>query len=90
MSEATTSASQTVELINPWSGATVHRDITALTQAELDAYAQHMDDDLREALNSELAPCSPPEFLAARVPGRLGGARWARGSRPRHLGLLRS
>lgn len=57
----------TVALLNPWSRATVYKDISALTQAELDAYARHMDDDLREALTGELAPCSPPQFLAAWV-----------------------
>ena len=57
----------TISVTNPFSGAYVTRDITHLSQDALDAYAQLMDDELREALHSRLAPCSPAEFLAAWV-----------------------
>lgn len=55
----------TILLTNPHNGATFERDITGLTEAELDAYAMLMDDDLREALHADLAPCTPEAFLAA-------------------------
>jgi hypothetical protein len=60
-------AGTTIQIINPWSGAVVNHDITGLTEAQLDAYAQVMDDEIREALHSSLAPCKPEEFLAAYV-----------------------
>ena len=31
----------------------------------MDAIAQYMDDDIREELHLEMAPCSPEDFLAA-------------------------
>ena len=52
-------------LKNPWSGAIVDRDVTELTEQELDHYAQLMDSDLRERLHDELTPCSPGMFLKA-------------------------
>ena len=55
----------TVTLINPWSGATVERDITTLSQAQLDAYP--LDEDVCNELAAAMAPCTPPEFLAAYV-----------------------
>lgn len=61
----------TISIINPFSGATVEHDITGLTQNQLDAYTQLMDDDIRESLYDELAPCSPEVFLAAYV-SRIG------------------
>lgn len=57
----------TITVINPWSGATLHLDITGLTQAALDSYAERMDDDVREALHDALAPCTPEDYLAAYV-----------------------
>lgn len=57
----------TIRITNPWSNVTVDHDITDLTQSKLDAYAALMDDELREELHSEFAPCSPAEFLAAWV-----------------------
>ena len=56
-----------IVLINPFSGVTVERDITGLTQGQLDAYAALMDDDSREATHHAVAPCTPAEFLAAWV-----------------------
>ena len=56
-----------IAVVNPVSGVIVDRDITALTQRQLDAYAQLMDGDIRERLHDRLAPCSPAEFLAAYV-----------------------
>lgn len=38
-----------------------------LTQEELDTIATYMDDDIREDLHFELAPCTPEEFLKAYV-----------------------
>ena len=35
----------------------------AITQADMDAIANHMDDEIREAVHRELAPCEPEEFL---------------------------
>lgn len=34
-----------------------------VTQKEMDVIATYMDDDLREQICSELAPCEPGEFL---------------------------
>ena len=52
----------TVTLINPWTGATVERDITDLTEAQLDAYP--LDGDVCAMIPT---PCTPAEFLAAYV-----------------------
>ena len=54
-----------LELVNPWTGEDVQVDVTDLSQEELDSYAVLMDDDLREELHREMAPCSPGEFLYA-------------------------
>jgi len=54
-------------LTNPFSRVTVELDITGLTEAELSAYAQMMDDEIREAIHDDLAPCTPEVFLAAYV-----------------------
>lgn len=35
-----------------------------ITKAQLGAMAQVMDDDLREQVHAELAPCTPSAFLA--------------------------
>ena len=40
-------------------------DYPNLSQASIDAIAIVMDDEIREALHSELAPCHPGEFLTA-------------------------
>lgn len=34
-----------------------------LTQEMLDVIATYMDDDIREGLHFDIAPCSPEEFL---------------------------
>lgn len=34
-----------------------------LTQELMDTIASYMDDDIREAVHFELAPCKPEEFL---------------------------
>jgi hypothetical protein len=54
----------TITIANPWTGAIVERDITGLTQHQLDAYAVVMDSEACEAVARELAPCSPEAFLA--------------------------
>ena len=56
-----------ITIINPFTGEPVARDITDLTKAQIDAYAQVMNDDIREAIHSDLAPCSPATFLAAYI-----------------------
>jgi hypothetical protein len=57
----------TVYVINPWSGATVGLTPDDVTEDRLDALAQVMDDTIREELHMELAPCSPFEFFRAYV-----------------------
>lgn len=37
----------------------------AITQKDMNNIAGYMDDDIREELHSELAPCEPEEFIAA-------------------------
>ena len=56
-----------ITITNPWTGTLVERDITDLSERQLAQWAELMDDELREQLCSELAPCSPVEFLAAYV-----------------------
>ena len=38
-----------------------------LDQSTLDAIAMYMDDDIRETVHGELAPCTPEEFLTRYV-----------------------
>lgn len=38
-----------------------------LTQEELDNIATYMNDEIREDLHFDLAPCTPEEFLKAYV-----------------------
>ena len=38
-----------------------------LDQSTLDAIAIYMDDDIRETVHAELAPCTPDEFLTRYV-----------------------
>ena len=53
-----------LDLIHPVTGGWVTRDISELTEHELDAYARLMETELREVLHGE-GYASPPEFLAA-------------------------
>lgn len=39
----------------------------AITESQLDDLAQYMDDDIRERIHSELAPCEPSAFWARYV-----------------------
>lgn len=55
----------TITLTNPWTGESVDRDISDLTERQLDAYP--LDEDVCAALHSRVAPCTPAEFLAAYV-----------------------
>ena len=57
----------TLTIQNPFTGQIVDHDITDLTEAQLDAYAEIMDTEIREDLAAKLAPCTPAEFLAAYV-----------------------
>ena len=44
-------------------GATYTTAAEALEEISLDTMAEYMDDDAREAVHNELAPCSDSEFL---------------------------
>ena len=44
-------------------GATYATAAEALEEISLDTMAEYMDDDAREAVHNELAPCSDIEFL---------------------------
>lgn len=44
-------------------GATYTTAAEALEEISLDTMADYMDDDAREAVHNELAPCSDIEFL---------------------------
>ena len=44
-------------------GATYTTPAEALEEISLDTMAEYMDDDTREAVHNELAPCSDIEFL---------------------------
>lgn len=44
-------------------GATYTTPTEALEAVSIDTMAEYMDDDTREAVHSELAPCSDIEFL---------------------------
>ena len=58
----------TITLHNPWTHAIVERDITGLTQSQLDAYAQIIDDESRESINNGPAwDASPAGWLSAWV-----------------------
>ena len=39
------------------------REDFELTQELMDAIASYMNDDMRETVHAELAPCEPEEFL---------------------------
>jgi len=49
---------------NPWSNVLIEIDAADVTQSRLDAMAQIMDDEIRERVHSEIAPCTPGEFFA--------------------------
>ena len=74
-----------LDLIHPVTGGWVTRDISELTEHELDAYARLMETELREVLHSE-GYASPPEFLYASPPEFL--AAWARRVGPEAAGLV--
>lgn len=48
-------------------GATWTTPAAALDVFTLDAIAEYMDDDTREAVHAAIAPCSDVEFLAAYI-----------------------
>ncbi len=43
----------------------MQNDYPNLTIAQLEAIAVVMDDEIRERIHSEIAPCEPGEFLTA-------------------------
>lgn len=49
----------TVDLVNPWSGARVERDVSLLTEEQLHAMAQVFDRDVMEAVNSQTSADTP-------------------------------
>lgn len=53
-----------VQLVNPFSGVIVERDITDVTKAEIDVYAQLLDDETLAALEGN---DTPAEWLRAYV-----------------------
>lgn len=46
---------------------TKYNDEFELTQELLDTIATYMDDEIREDVHAELAPCTPEEFLKRYV-----------------------
>jgi len=54
----------TITIVNPFSGATVERDISDITQEQVDAYAQLLDDETLYALEGAETPAA---WLAAYV-----------------------
>ena len=54
----------TITVTNPWTGHTFEKDVTDLTQQDLDAYAAVMSDDSREAANDKFSDGTPGEWLA--------------------------
>lgn len=56
-----------ITLVNPWTGRTVDINENDVSQAQLDSIVMLMDDNLREQIHRELAPCSPGEFFARYV-----------------------
>lgn len=59
--------SRSLEVINPWSGATVSIEPDDVTEERLEAMATIMDDEIREAIHMEIPPCSPFEFFREYV-----------------------
>jgi hypothetical protein len=57
----------TITIINPFSGATVERDITEITQAQVDAYAQLLDDETLYAIEGADTPVEWLEAYVAKV-----------------------
>ena len=57
--------SHDITITNPFSGATVERDISGLSEDQLAAYP--LDEAICNALSLKMAPCTPAEFLAAYV-----------------------
>ena len=45
----------------------MEKKVFELTQEELDVIATYMDDDIRENVACDLAPCTPNEFLREYV-----------------------
>lgn len=44
-----------------------HGEKAEISQNLMDTIAVHMDDDIREAVHFDLAPCSPEKFLAEYI-----------------------
>ncbi len=68
-----------IPVTNPWTRETLDIDPNDVTQGRLDAMAESMDDEIRELVHSEVAPCSPGVFFAryAQLVGpSAAGALW--------------
>lgn len=63
--EETEMSQTTITIVNPWTGAYGERDISDITQEQIDAYALLLDDDTLSAL--EGAGDTPAAWLAAYV-----------------------
>ncbi len=55
----------TITVTNPWTGTTFDKDVTYLTQTDLDGYAAVMSDESREATNDQVEDgMTPGQWLA--------------------------
>lgn len=54
-------------IYNPWTSQPVEYDCSKITRQQLQAYAQTMDDDIREAIHNDLAPCTDAEFITEYI-----------------------
>jgi len=54
-----------IELINPWTGEKVYRDITSITNEQIRGYP--LDDSTVELVHNETGWATPGEWLAAYV-----------------------
>jgi|GEM_PF-2636915 len=64
-----------IELINPWNGATVCRDVTEITDEQIQGYA--LDPEIADLVHNDAGWETPGEWLAAYV-GRAGAAQAGR------------
>ena len=54
-----------MQIQNPWTQAMVDFDFESVTQEQLETFANLMDDETREFIHADIAPCTPGEFLRA-------------------------
>jgi hypothetical protein len=63
-----------IYVTNPWSNVTVEVNGDDITDGRMDALANLMDDEIRERLHDEIAPCGNGEFFAAYAAADPAGA----------------